>query len=483
MKKNNTAEKTIRNAEEIARALKESTEKSMKDLMNEALASLINDDDEDKDEEPVDEPCIDGTEDSCEVEDVNTDVADSDETPEEEGENAEEESGETPAEDADDEWSDMEDYKVGDNDYDFTGVDDEDGEMLLKVYNKLGDDDQIFVKKDEEGNYEVKDEETGAEYVIKLDADAAEETPEETPEETAPEADTEDAEGEEELTIDLGGDEDGEDDDFIDISLDGEDAEETEDELKEEKNMMVNDYQKDVMPGLNMNEPADKKATYSMDNGAPEGNKRPYGEKGDDDPFDQKVNEEVNECGTAPVGGEEATLEEDGQGLNTKHAMKKSTNRLNKDAQNQHVVSDVNDATVKALKESAAKIFNKAKEIQAENKQYVACIDKLKKAVYEAATLNVNMGQVIKLLVNETTTAKEKKTILERFNNVKTIKEGKTLYETIKRELNENKKASVVLEKQISAKSSDMLNETTIYQNRKSNPALDLMDRMDNLFK
>ena len=50
-------------------------------------------------------------------------------------------------------------------------------------------------------------------------------------------------------------------------------------------------------------------------------------------------------------------------------------------------------------------------------------------------------------------------------------------------ELNENKKSAVVLEKQISAKSSDMLNETTIYQNRKSNPALDLMDRMDNLFK
>ena len=220
-----------------------------------------------------------------------------------------------------------------------------------------------------------------------------------------------------------------------------------------------------------------------MDDGAPEGNKRPYGKKGDDDPFNEKVNENVNECGSAPVTGEEATLEEDGQGLNTKHAMKKSTNRLNKDAQNQHVVSDPNDATVKALRESAAKIFNKAKEIQAENKKYEACIDKLKKAVYEAATLNVNMGQVIKLLVNETTTAKEKKTILERFNNVKTIKEGKALYETIKMELNENKKSAVVLEKQISAKSSDMLNETTIYQNRKSNPALDLMDRMDNLFK
>ena len=138
-----------------------------------------------------------------------------------------------------------------------------------------------------------------------------------------------------------------------------------------------------------------------------------------------------------------------------------------------------------ALKENAMKIYNKAKEIQAENKKYEACIEQLKKSIYEAATLNVNMGQVIKLLVNETTTSNEKKSILERFNNVKTIKEGKTLYNTIKRELNESKKTNVVLEKQISLKSSDTLNETTIYQNKNivNNPALDLMQRMDNLFK
>ena len=53
MKKNNTAEKTIRNAEQITKALKESTEKSLKDLMNEAIANLIKED-EAEDEEPKD---------------------------------------------------------------------------------------------------------------------------------------------------------------------------------------------------------------------------------------------------------------------------------------------------------------------------------------------------------------------------------------------------------------------------------------------
>ena len=474
MKKNNTAEKTIRNAEEIAKALKESTEKSIKDLLNETIENLINDEDEDEKEE---EPCIDGTEDSCKEDDVDTEVADSDEAPEEEGE--EESADEEPeAEDADDEWSDMEEYKVGDNDYDFTGVDDEDSDMLLKVYNKLGDDDQIFVKKDEDGNYEVKDEETGAEYVIELNADEAEETPEEDSVELGLGADEGENSEDDDISIELG-DDDEEGDDTIDIELD--DDNEEEKELNEGD--VITGYQKNVMPGLKMNEPAKKETTYSMDGGAPEGTEKPYEKKiGDSNPFEKEVNEGLEECGgTMPE--EEATLEEDGNGLNTKHVIKKSTDRLNKGAQNQHVVSEPEEAKVYALKESVGKLIAKTKEIQAENKKYEACIDKLKKAIYEAATLNVNMGQVIKLLVNETTTAKEKKTILERFNNVKTIKEGKALYETIKGELNENKKSAVVLEKQISAKSSEMLNETTIYQNRQSNPALDLMDRMDNLYK
>lgn len=479
MKKNNTAEKTIHNAEQITKALKESTEKSLKDIMNEAISNLIKEDDA-EDEEPKD-----NEENSYDVEDVDTDIVDSDDT--QEAENTEEggEEGAEDATDADDEWSDFEQYKVGDNDYDFTGVD---GETALKVYNKLGDDDQIFIKKDEDGNYEVKDEETGAEYVIELNADAEDDETEldNVSSDFDFDTDSEDGDDTTEFSIEIGdddtedNDEDGDDDTSFDIEIEGDDDE--DESLNEDQNMMVNDYQKKTAMTL----PTDKGETSGTDStkfnaGAPKngGNSdstRPYGTRGDDAPFDEKV----NECGNTETP---ANLQEDGQGLNTKHKMVKSTNRLNKDAQNQHVASDPNDATVKALRESAKKIFEKAKEIQAENKKYAACIDKLKKSIYEAATLNVNMGQVIKLLVNETTTANEKKTILERFNNVKTIKEGKTLYETIKRELNESKKNAIVLEKQISAKSSDTLNETTIYQNKTKNPSLDLMERMDNLFK
>lgn len=486
MKKNNTAEKTIQDAEKLTKALKESTEKSLKDIMNEAISNLIMEG-EDDDEKTFD----DNLEDSYDVKDVDTNdidetPADSDDedVPVEDGENADADVED--AEDADDdEWSDMEEFKVGDNDYDFTGVD---GETALKVYNKLGDDDQIFVKKDEDGNYKVKDEETGAEYVIELNDDAANE--DENPEPEFDGADAEDEDGEVEFEFDFG-DDDVEDsegkpetEDSVEISVDGDasedDEKDDEDNLNEDKNMIVNDYQKKTAMTL----PSDKGEVAGTDSkkfavGAPKngGNgdaSRPYGKRGDDVPFDEKV----SECGSMDVP---ANLEEDGQGLNTKHKMVKSTNRLNKDAQGQHVASDVNDATVKALRESAQKIYNKAKEIRRQNKLYEACIEKLKKSIYEAGTLNVNMGKVIKLLVNETTTANEKRVILERFNGVKTIKEGTMLYDTIKRELNESKKANanVLMEKQISAKTSNTLNETTIYQN----PSLDLMNRMDNLYK
>ena len=138
-KKNNTAEKALLNAEKISKALREGTEKTLKSIVNEAISDFIKDEDEpeseelEKEEQPIDD-------DSFEVEDVETEETPEDdaetETPSEEGEGEgapEEEGG------ADDEWADMEDFKVGDNDYDFTSVD---GETALKVYNKLGDDDQ-----------------------------------------------------------------------------------------------------------------------------------------------------------------------------------------------------------------------------------------------------------------------------------------------------------------------------------------------------
>ena len=485
MKKNNTAEKAVLGAEKIASALKESTEKSIRDIINEAISNLI--------VENVD----DTEDDSYDVQDVEPD-----ETPEVSDVNADEEGGEEGAENADldsaedtdaeggseegeesddtDEWSDLEQYKIGDDDYDFTGVD---GDEILKVYNKLGDDDQIFVKKEDDGTYSVKDDETGAEFVIELNSDKldAENNAEGDEVEFDVEGDddmsAEDgedfgAEGDEEITLDLNDDSEAEPDDEIEIDLGDE---EDDDELNEDLGY-TDSYQKDVFgKKFNMNEPADSKTTNDWDNGAPKGNNKPWAGKGDSKPFEKNV----NECGV-PVDGEEANLEENGGTISSIDARHMKKGQLGQHRPNapEYAVRKVDSP----MNESVKKIIAKAKAIQAENKQYRESLEKIKKSLYEAAVLNVNLGKLVDILVNETTTKDEKKSILERFNNVKTISEGKVLHDTIKRELNESKKASnPIVEKQFVA-DSKALNEAVIYSNN-DNPSLDLMSRMDNLYK
>lgn len=485
MKKNNTAEKSVLDAEKITKALQEGTEKTLRSLVNEAVSKFINEEVDDEEPEEVE----DG---SYEVEDVDTaDAAApevSDETPEEGGE---EEGEENFADNADDEWSDFEQYKVGDNDYDFTGVN---GDELLKVYNKLGDDDQIFVKKTDDGTYEVKDEETGAELVIELNPEAeanddSEEDfdvsfdddeegedfggdeladePSDKPEEDEP---SEDPESDDEIEIDLGDDEEENDDD---------------DELNEEDLGYTDSYQKDVFDKKpNMNEPADSKTTNDWGaDGAPKGAEKPWAGKGDSQPFDKSVNEEsVEECGGAgcAVPSEEEVIDENGGTIASTDArhMKKGQIAQHRPNAPAYDVRKVDSP----LNESVKKIVEKAKAIQAENKQYKASIDKIKESLKEAAVLNVNLGKLVDILVNETTTRDEKKSILARFNNVKTIKEGAELHAAIKTELREARKSSTpIVEKQFTV-SDKSLNETTIYSNG-GNASLNLMERMDNLYK
>ena len=494
MKKNNTAEKAVLGAEKITKALKESTEKSLRDIINETISNLIVENVEDTENDSYDVQDVEPDE-TPEVSDVNAeeggeegadnlDTDDATEGGEEGAEGAED--GEEGSDDTD-EWSDMEQYKIGDDDYDFTGVD---GDEILKVYNKLGDDDQIFVKKEDDGTFSVKDDETGAEFVIelnsdKLDAENAEGSEyfdDQNDDEFGAEGDDEldvdggedfGVEGDDEISLDLNSDNEG-DDEEIEIDL-GDD----EDELNEDLGY-TDSYQKNVFKNnVSMKEPADKKTTNDWDEGTPKGSEKPWAGKGNMKPFEKTV----NECGGAcakPVEEEEANLEENGgtiSSIDAKH-MKKGQLGQHRPNAPAYDVRKVDSP----LNENVKKIIAKAKAIQAENKQYKESLEKIKKSLYEAAVLNVNLGQLVDILVNETTTKEEKKSILERFNNVKTISEGKVLHDTIRHELTESKKASSpIVEKQFVA-DSKALNEAIIYSNN-DNPSLDLMSRMDNLYK
>lgn len=460
MKKNNTTEKSIVNAEKLAKALKEGTEKTLRNLVNETLTKMILEGE--NDEEEIEEPEAEETEvvddNSFEVEDV--DVDDESAEDEAEAEEAEEEEGQE-EEMADDGWSEFDEFKTDDDDYDFTGEQEDAGEKLLKLFSKIEDGDQLIVTRDG-SQLEISDEETGTEDVIELEFDDDNEA------EESDETEDDDAD----LEIDFDDEEEEvEGDDEEDEEFEFEIDDEEEDELEESVDLGYTDnYQsKTAMTTPSNREVANPNDTYSMDD-VPEGDgKRWSGKKDEAKPFEDCV------CESDEMMEDELEEGVNIQGASARHAVKTKmpSGRKNYAPHGTRNVSFGSE--YQAVKESL-------EQIKRENDTLKESLKKCLNSLKEAAVLNVNLGKVVRLLSEETTTKEEKKAILNRFNNVKTINEGNTLYETIKGELKENKKASVVLEKQFTVGENKKLNETTIF-NRSENPSLGLMDRMDNLWK
>ena len=448
MKKNNTAEKALFEAEKITEALKKGTEKTLKNIVSEAINSMIADEDDEDKVEPIEDDSLKSVEDE-ETDDVPevTDVDDESDEDEEEG------STEYDTPGKEDELSDMEEFKVSDDEFDISGVE---GDEVLKLISQLDDDDQIIVKKDEDGTFDVKSSESQLDTDDELfdddeDSDALEDDDKEL------DIDIEDDDvNDKELDIDIE-DDDVDDEDNIELELDSDDDDDV-DELNEENLGYTDSYQKDVFakkPNMKLT----SKNTIDVNDGLPLGSERPWAKSCEGKPFCKSINE-----------ADSISTQAARKMVKTKHKQ----HRPNTPEEVLKVDSP--------LSETVKKIVNKAKEIQAENKQYKQAINGIKKALYEAAVLNVNYGKVVSLLVNESATKEEKNSIVERFNNVKTIKEGNELYNTIKKELTEIKKGSTIIERAISVGASNTINETTIY-NTKDNPSLNLMERMESLYK
>ena len=219
-----------------------------------------------------------------------------------------------------------------------------------------------------------------------------------------------------------------------------------------------------------------------MDDGAPEGNKKPWAGKHTEKDYKETHTDLAEGC---EGGACESELEEGAMSTSSQSVAKEThTPTSEPRANNARQVAKLVHNGGKQLDEAkAARILEAAKAIQAENKQIKALAGKLRKSLMEAATLNMNYGKIVALLVNESTTKAEKQSIIERFSKVTTVKEGAILFESIKRELNESHKsdAANVLNEQISAESSRQINETTFYQTNADNKSIALMERMDNL--
>jgi len=471
----------------LANSLKENTESAVKALLGEAVrdtyAKLLTEEEDDKDYEEGevedtssdianDAESSDVVDDGQADADAGMDAADGDVEGEEleggesvidgaaEGDATE---GEAVDGEEGDEWAEFDKYKVSDDEYDFTNAEDEE---IVKVYKLMKNDDQILVHKDDNGNVNIQDNETGAEYLINLGDNG----------EAAGVAASEPSD--DEVITD-----DSAEDDFENNMNDMNESTEKMFELVLEYDSNVgytDNYQKkDVMTNPGMSEPG--KNVNDWDAGVPKGTEKPWSgypskknkadkpfnaEKGKQIEEEENLEESAAECG-GRMGAHGRMM-----GIKSHNPIKAKKNS----PMNQHHVSTAGEYEGNPTNESFMKRANAALE---ENKELKSTLTDLMEQLKKVSVTNHNLAQIIKLISENTTSKDEKKEIINRFKNEgKTIEASQALYESISRELQKSNKMSITEDKNLTVESSKKINETPIYKSQDMLDSLDLMHRM-----
>ena len=512
--RSNFVKESLLDYNNLANTLKENTESAVRDLLKETVleqyAKILTEDDDKDDEydvEEVEDTDSENTNDGNEeVDDANKEVDDTDDGMD----SVEAESGST--EDENGGWSEFEKYKVSDDKYDFSNAEDEE---IVKVYKLLKDDDQVVVVKNDD-KVNIKDNETGAEYIIDLGSDdAASGMPDDegTTDFELEVDDTDDDYDVDDDSIDNDVDDDGltDDVDNDEGEFDEDNFENQDDEDMNESRIFeiaLNEYNsnvgytdnyqnKDVMTNPGMSEPG--KNVNDWDKGVPKDSKKPWsgkkGSKSENQPFTAEKGRTVEEEDTIDDAATEAIQE-----LKTRQehtANVGSTSRTDGDngnrrrkgrsfhtAQNgqetgtgdnpysNNASSDVNvSVKVEGVMRKANKIFN-------ENKKLKNALMKFRGTLEEAAVTNVNLGNIIKLVMENATTKDEKKEIIARFGNeAKSIEASQNLYENISRDLKKKSKMDIDESREYGVENKQ-INETQIYRSNDILNSLDLMHRI-----
>lgn len=454
-KKNNA----VLDPEMLTEALKSQTKDTIETILENVVKSYLKEAaDEDFGDDDADkaEPAEPEGDEMPTVDEVPADGEASDDAPVEDGADADpmadqEGAAEEPAEGDSDEWSNFEDYKVGDGEYDMTSVNDP--AQIAKVWKLMGDEDNVVVKQQGDGKVELKDNESGAEYLIDLGG------------EDAPEA------------------EKAEEEPVFEITFNNRPV------MNEENLGYTDNYQnKDVVVG---NEPYDSPTpnkTNNWDAGAPDGKNKPWAGslKGKGKPYEGNVNEEgemegdlyeisFDECG--PMA-EDGPMEE-GLGMADERSM-----RLQKDGrENPRHNNAYGNTTDGSMNEN---VMKKLAKIEEENKILKSALVKFRKALNESVLANYNIKNWASIIVENATSQEEKIEILKRFGKeARTKEQSNALYESITKQLKSAKKSNVEIDKPMNINESAVknMNESTIYKNDDEaiNYALDMIQRMGNL--
>jgi hypothetical protein len=419
-------EKTNKNPmteiEQLAATITEGTKSTLRDILSEAVSNylreeVLNEDDDDDVEETQDAkssdvPEFEETSDDAESDDADDVI--------EEPEKADEENEESEG----DEWADFEDYKIGDDEgseqYDFTN--ETNPETLIKVFKLMKNDDQVSVVKDGD-KVSIKDNEADTEYVIELNGDT---------------------------------------DNFENNDL----------TMTESLGYTDNYQDKDPIEGLSMDN-ATPKNTKDWHKGVPTGTNKPWAGKGKNEPFGKKTEKvfEITLNDEVEVENEEEPIEENV--TTSKYQQRRMVKTMAPEN------AYVQDGAHEVSQGGKLKVESLQKKIDAallENKQLKETVAKVSKIMKEAVQVNVNLGHIVRLMVENSTTKAEKEDIVKRYSSVKTNDEAKSLYESISSELKKSH-STIMTEQTTTAESSKKINESKIYD--EPNGVLDMMKRMN----
>ena len=138
---------------------------------------------------------------------------------------------------------------------------------------------------------------------------------------------------------------------------------------------------------------------------------------------------------------------------------------------------------VRPTNEGVAKEMNLLRE---KNEEYKKALDFFRNKLNEVAVFNSNLAYSTRLFTEHSTTKQEKINILRRFDNVESIKESKSLYKTIKNELDGTKGSNEVVTESIQRQvvktpsngSASNLIESKTYENPQFMRMRDLMSKI-----
>lgn len=466
MKKNNASKgintslikESLVDYNNLAKELKESTPDLVRDILAEqvkqAYVNILNEsddddiDDEDTNNEGVEDTVADtGTTGTTDIDDDATGDGEGkdtdDDVPEiETTEISVETSPEgNDSEDADDELGqEFSKYKVDGSENTYNLCDEKDDAIIVKAYKQLKDSDGVTVVKDD-NQIQLSDDNTGVEYIITLDSNEA-------PCNVITDDDNNKTEDMNESRI-------------FEIALNEYDSHVGYDaNIGQRKTAMTTPDNYEV-----------SKYGHSADNGVPTGTERPWGKgKKNMTPFD----DDINECGDF-----EAPEIEEGAG-NQRGANAHGT------VKNHRPNTSYADRPYKPHHQSVAGVYQesimrKANKIFQENQDLKAKLNNFTKVLQEAAVTNVNLGGIVKLISEHSTSKDEKNEIINRFmNEAHTVQQSQSLYKSIAKELTKKPHATVNIneEKRFANTEAETINESKFYQDESLMNSLGLMHKI-----